>query len=155
MNSKKKATRGLPHKPSQTVQHAAVGASVQDILARSTGGRFPAPQGNAQVVKFFEMPSETFHEMLNRVTDLRVTFSQLPARTKGMFGNDPYQLLRWVEDPQNRKQGLKMGLIRPTPEEAQEIAHEAAKARRIEQVDFIKEASKGVQQTPQTPPEGG
>lgn len=129
-------------KETKVVQAAAQGNRVGDIVARHAPGQ---PIGNPLATRkpmFLVMPSQSYHDMLNQVTDVQSTFGALPARLKGKFGNSPYQLLRWLEVPANRPEALKLGLVVPTEEEAVELAREAAKARRGEQVDLIREAMK-------------
>lgn len=71
------------------------------------------PGPNARQGRFMDMPSETFHEMLNRVTDARHQFMNLPAKVRTRFQNDPYQLLRFLENPANRPEAERLGLVDP------------------------------------------
>lgn len=127
-------------KDTKTLQAPAEGNRVGDIVARHRPGQ---PIGNPLATRqprFMDMPSASYHEMLNQVTDVQTTFQSLSARLKGKFGNSPYQLLRWLEVPENRPEALRLGLVVPTDEEAVELAQQAAKARRAEQVDLLREA---------------
>lgn len=152
MKQRKRQTHRPPSGNSKTVQHAAVGTSVREIVERTAKGTpVGGPAHRPQTPLFFEMPSQSFHDMMNQVTKINMAFQALSARTKGKFWNSPYTMLQWLEDPNNRKEGLRLGLLRPTEEEAQEVAREAAKARRVEQIDIIREAMK----TPPAPPQGG
>lgn len=138
--------------PSNTQQAPALGSRVSDIVARHAPG---TPVGNPLATRqprFFDMPAETYHEMLNKLTDTQTLFGSLSARLKGKFNNDVYQLLRWIAKPENRPEAVKLGLLVPTPEEAQELAVLAAKARRGEQVDLIREAMKA-ESSPKPDPE--
>lgn len=126
--------------PGKTVQAAAVGNRVSDIVARHAPGQAIGDPRATRKPKFLVMPSQTYHEMMNQVTDVQTTFSSLNSRLKGKFQNSPYQLLRWLEQPSNRPEALELGLVVPTDEEAAELALKAAKARRTEQVDLIREA---------------
>lgn len=71
------------------------------------------PGPNARQGRFMDMPSESFHEMLNRVTDARHQFMNLPAKVRTRFQNDPYQLLRFLENPANRPEAERLGLVDP------------------------------------------
>jgi len=71
------------------------------------------PLGNPMATRrpaFIEMPSASFQDMLNTLVDAKNDFRALPARIKGRFGNDPYQLLRFLEDPSNEAEAIKLGL---------------------------------------------
>lgn len=131
---------------SKTQQHHAPMAETSSIVNRhlsAAQGQTLANIGNPRASRqpmFIDVPSESFHESLNRVTQVKLMFSSLPARLRGMFSNDPYQMLLFIENPANRPRALKLGLVEPTDEEAQALAVEAAKAQRVAQVDLIREA---------------
>lgn len=93
-------------------------ANINTMLGRHMKGpgRMGLPIGNPNATRqprFEYQPSETFHEMLNMVTDAQNAFRALPARTRGRFSNDPYQLLRFLENPENRAEAEKLGLVDP------------------------------------------
>lgn len=91
-------------------------------------GRFGAQIGNPAATRkprFMDISAMDFHAMCNQVIDMQNAFHSLPSRTKGRFNNDPYQLLRFVQDPANRSKALEMGLLDPTEEEIMQ-AHEKA-----------------------------
>jgi len=46
-------------------------------------------------------------------------FFQLPSTLRAMFNNSPGELLMWLDDPANRDEAVKWGLISgpPTPQE--------------------------------------
>lgn len=157
MRERKRHTHPASKSGAQRAQQApAAGSSVGDIVNRHTPG---TPIGNPMATRqprFINMPSQSFHEMLNQVTDVQMQFGSLSARLKGKFNNSPYTMLRWLEVPENRPEALKLGLVVPTPEEAQALAVEAAKARRTEQVDVFREALKpDPEAQPDYKPKGG
>lgn len=61
--------------------------------------------------RFGNMPSESFHEMLNKVMAIKIAFEGLPAKLRARFGGNPEILLKWVENPQNYKEAVRLGLI--------------------------------------------
>lgn len=138
--SKRRHSHPLPDGKSKTLQAPAKDARVSDIVNRHTPGQAIGDPRATRMPRFLDMPSQTLHEILNKATDAKLAFQGLPSRLKGKFNNDPVVMLRWTEQPENRKEALKLGLLIPTPEEAQQLALEAAKARRTEQVDLIREA---------------
>lgn len=138
--SRRRITHAPPSGDSKVEQHHAPQAETSAIVNRHKPGQFIGDPRATRQPMFMDVPSETFHESLNRVMDVQNQFSQLPARIRGMFGNNPYQLLRFLEVPENRPKALKLGLVVPTEDEAVFLATEAAKARRGEQIDLIREA---------------
>lgn len=111
-----------PERKSQVQQNKAADQDINRIVARHiTGpGRFGMPIGDPNATRqprFMDVPSSSYHDMLNQVADIQNNFRALPSRTRSMFNNDPYQLLRWVENPHNREEALKRGFVLPETEE--------------------------------------
>lgn len=126
MLDKKFRTRNTPSDPSKgvhtpgpdmTKQSFANDADINALVNRhlkNSPGQSLANIGNPLASRkpmFGTMPSATFHEMLNAVMDVQTAFASLPARLRNRFGNNPEQLLRWVENPSNYKEAVKLGLI--------------------------------------------
>lgn len=94
---------------------------------------------------FGDFSQKSYHDMLNAVTDIRGQFGQLSPRIRTRFQGDPGLLLRFLEDPANLKEAIKLGLCTipdgymATPE-----------GNIIEQIDLGKEAPKGPV-TPEAP----
>jgi len=140
--SRRKIHHRKPSGDSKVEQHHAPQAETSSIVNRHAPGQYIGDPRATRKPMFLDIPSESFHESLNRVCDVQNAFGSLPARIRGIFHNDPFQLLRFVENPENRSKALKMGLVVPTDDEASALAVEAAKARRTEQIDLIREANK-------------
>lgn len=107
-------------------------------------GYFP-PTEPAKPV-FTEVPSVTLEEHMNRVIDIQNAFLQLPAKVRDRFMNNPIQLARFLENPENAAEAVKLGLLKirtgyAIDEKSGQIVH---------QTDLVQEAQK-----PQTPPAGG
>lgn len=54
-----------------------------------------------------------YQSALNMVLEADDAFMSLPAETRARFGNQPGELLRFLEDPQNRSEAEKLGLVVP------------------------------------------
>lgn len=95
---------------SMTQQHHAKGATPKEIMDQfaRTGMLL---QKNRQPIPF--LASESYHEMLNRVADVQFAFSSFPATVRRRFSNDPYQALRFLEDPANAKEAADLGMLSP------------------------------------------
>lgn len=61
----------------------------------------------------FTYTSMDLLSMKNAVADAENRFLQLPGRIRKRFGNDQYQFLRFVENPENYEECVKMGLVKP------------------------------------------
>lgn len=93
--------------PQQDVNNI-VNRHMRSAIGRGLGGI--APGGSRQPI-FGDFTSIDYQAMLNQVTDAQNAFRALPARIRTRFNNDPYQLIRFVENPDNLKESVKMGLI--------------------------------------------
>lgn len=67
------------------------------------------PDGRQPI--FGDVSSASYHEQMNTVLDIQNRFNKLPARTRRQFQNNPFICLKFVEDPSNAKQAVKMGLL--------------------------------------------
>jgi phage internal scaffolding protein len=99
---------------SMTAQEFKDEVDINNITSRYlTTGMLPQLIGQPI---FGEIPSATFQEMVNTIEDTKQDFLALPAKIRNRFDNDPYQLLRFVENPENKAEAIKLGLIEAPPE---------------------------------------
>lgn len=52
---------------------------------------------------------------LNQVIEAQAAFDLLPAAVRKRFGNQPTQLMAFLDDPANRDEAVKLGLVEPAP----------------------------------------
>lgn len=145
----RRITHRLPSGVTRVQQNQANDSNINILVARylRTGQQDPRLAGRRLV--FGDFTSTDFQDMMNRVTDVQNQFRSLPSRIRSRFSNQPFQLVRFVEDPSNRVEAIKMGLLLPTEEEvvAAEGAAAASKVRAgmsrqadAEQVDLVEES---------------
>lgn len=72
-------------------------------------GLAPTRRGEALFGDFSE--ANDFMQMKNAIMDIEQNFLGLSARLRKKFANDPYQLMRWLENPDNAKEAIKLGLL--------------------------------------------
>lgn len=114
-----------PNKPlreTQVQQAPAQAADINNIVGMHLKGpgRMGLPIGNphaSQSMRFIDVPSESYHDMLNRVSRIDAMFQDLPSRVRSRFRNNAGLLLQYVEDPANRDGAIKLGLVLPNDEE--------------------------------------
>lgn len=53
-----------------------------------------------------------FQSANNAVIAARASFMELPAKLRARFNNDPQQLLNFIEDPENKEEGIFLGLFK-------------------------------------------
>lgn len=56
-----------------------------------------------------------FHEAQNRVRQAHESFDALPSSLRSRFSNDPGRLLSFLEDPSNRDEAIRLGLVESKP----------------------------------------
>lgn len=100
---------------SLTQQHMSESTDINNMVKRYTqGGQINL---NKRQPTFGIASAADFHTMQNAVADVRTQFNNLPSRLRSKFQNDPHMLLRWLENPANHDQAVKLGLIPPPVEE--------------------------------------
>lgn len=58
-----------------------------------------------------------FQESINIVTSTKQQFAALPSHLRDRFGNDPNQLLAFLENDENLEEARKLGIVaKPEPE---------------------------------------
>jgi len=99
--------------PPRTQQHFKDECDINTIVRRfGLTGQMP----DSPVIPHYGDFSEVFdfQTAQNAIAKAREDFMTLPARLRDRFNHDPQQLLRFVEDPYNRKEGEALGLFKPS-----------------------------------------
>lgn len=96
---------------SRTKQAFKDAADINNIMARyKATGEISYVNGRTAVYGDF-----TGHEdlltALTGVQDAHARFEELPAKIRDRFGNDPVQLLGFVDQAENRAEAIELGLI--------------------------------------------
>lgn len=61
-----------------------------------------------------------YHTALNQVIAAEDEFMSLPATLRARFGNDPAQLIEFLDKPENKNEAINLGLIE-TPAEMPQV----------------------------------
>ncbi len=61
-----------------------------------------------------------YHTALNQVIAAEDEFMSLPATIRARFGNDPAQLIEFLDKPENKDEAIKLGLVKQ-PEELPQV----------------------------------
>lgn len=62
-----------------------------------------------------------FQSAMNAVRSAQEAFMELPGAMRARFDNDPQKLISFLEDPSNRDEGLKLGLLAKPPEVTRDV----------------------------------
>lgn len=60
-----------------------------------------------------------FHTAQNRIIAAQEAFDALPSDLRKRFANDPGNLISFLDDPQNRSEAIKLGLVNADPQDSQ------------------------------------
>lgn len=134
-----------PHdKKLRVQQHHAVGNSAEDIMRKHVKGPNrmlpPGNPGATRQPEFRYMPSQSYHDMLNTVREIDAKFYALPSRVRQRFSNSPEFMLRFMENPSNRMECVRLGLVAPSDAEFDQLSQEA-ETRRLQNLQKAQEAA--------------
>jgi phage internal scaffolding protein len=103
---------------SLAVQSAKEESDINTIVRRfGLTGELPNDLKMPQSGDFTDVPD--FHSAMNLVRAAQEEFLRVPAEIRARFGNDPAQLMAFVEDDSNRDEARKLGFLAdpvPVPE---------------------------------------
>lgn len=70
-------------------------------------------------IVYGDVPALDFQQAMGLVVEAREQFGLLPAAVRDRFGNDPAQLMAFLENPANKEEGIRLGLLKaPTAPQA-------------------------------------
>lgn len=99
--------------PSLTQQHFKEECDINVIVdrAQKTG---MVTHLNPRVPRYEDCSiSVPLHEAFAACERASALFMELPWQTRERFDNDPAKLLLFLSDPQNREEGVKLGILEP------------------------------------------
>lgn len=99
--------------PSLAQQSAKEDCDINKILERVARGIMPDVSQRPPQYGDFTSTANDFHDAMNLVCAAQEAFDQLPAIVRARFGNDPEQLLAFLDDASNREEAVRLGLVPP------------------------------------------
>lgn len=113
---------GLRHRPSsgivfdeasRTQQHFKDECDIDRILKKySETGFLVSPLEPRRPAKWGDFSSVAdYQSAMNRLAGVQEAFEALPSRVRERFRNDPMQMLAFLEDPANKDEAVKLGLV--------------------------------------------
>lgn len=102
--------------PSMAVQFPTEEVDINKIMAKVMKGQ---PILTSQGQPFYGDVTEFggLQEAIMKVQEADDLFMQYPAETRERFENDPVKFIEFLEDPANKEEALKLGLIKPQPKD--------------------------------------
>jgi len=99
--------------PTMTRQEFKEECDINNIMERfGLGYEAPAVPDFPTSVDYSEFALD-YHSAMNLVKQAQDEFMTLPAAVRDRFGHDPGRVLAFLEDPNNREEAVKLGLVNP------------------------------------------
>jgi phage internal scaffolding protein len=99
--------------PTRAQQHHKDECDINVIVKRfGITGKMPVNQSEARYGDF--TAAEDYHTALNRIIEAEDDFMALPAEIRTQFDNNPANLIGFLNDPANKSEAEKLGLINTT-----------------------------------------
>jgi phage internal scaffolding protein len=95
----------------KTQQHMQKATDINNIMRKyeETGILEHVANGELKFGDFSKVDS--YHSALSQVQESLELFEGLPARIRKRFDNDPGQLIDFLENPENEKEAIDLGLV--------------------------------------------
>lgn len=117
MNAASEASGLACKDKSRAVQSSKMEADINTIVKRfRLTGQLPSNIRMPTYADFDQV--HDYHSALVLVRQAAEEFMLLPANVRSRFGNDPESLLSFLEDPANRDEAVKLGLLVPVDSQA-------------------------------------
>ena len=115
---------------SLTEQHHKDACNINNIVAKyHKTGVMSNMRVSAPVFK--DCTANDFFEIQNQFLEASDAFASLSSSVRKRFGNDPHNLIEFLDDPKNRDEAVKLGLIDPqTPPADRDWETKASEASR-------------------------
>lgn len=103
-----------PNGVSLTQPASAASMDINDIIKRNRRNSGPASSGQLQnggQPSFMDISAVDYLEQLNTQVIIKQSFGRLPAEARAAYGNDPYTLLRALQDPSQKEKLQAFGIL--------------------------------------------
>lgn len=112
---------------SKTQQHFREEVDINNIVEKfkRTGRLDGVPNAQPQ---YGDISALDFMTMQKAVTRMNAWFMKQPAKIRNLFNNSPAQYLEYIQDPTNKAEAQKLGLLPPDPKPATPPQSEPKKA---------------------------
>lgn len=97
---------------SLTIQADAEDADINTIVKRF-GLTGQLPSNVRMPVSADVADAVSYHEAMNVISEAKQGFMQFPADVRARFGNDPANMITFLENPDNREEAERLGLVVP------------------------------------------
>lgn len=97
--------------PSMTKQSFKDEADINVIMRRyEASGILPGSERMADA-RYMDVTGADFEAAMIVVASAKTAFAEMPAKLRDRFGNDPAELLAFLENPKNLEEARELGLV--------------------------------------------
>lgn len=115
------------NEPSRTEQNHEGRINIHKIMERyRNSGTIPVANGTPLYGDFTDLID--FQTAKNRIIEAEKAFMRMPARIRARFDNDPGKMIGFLNDQENKKEAIELGLIVEDPPEPKNPVVEAVEA---------------------------
>lgn len=111
---RRRVVKNFDPKSSRVKQSDATATNINFIMKRY-GGIPQNPNANFNYGSLVGLPS--YEECLNVVIRGQEVFDALPSEIRAKFRNDPKEFLKFMDDPANKDEAIKLGLVKAPAEQ--------------------------------------
>lgn len=98
--------------PSLTQQHFAEECDINSIVKRASEGAL-VTHVNARVGQYGDFSNiPDYQQAFAVVQRANALFMDMPWETREKFSNDPRRMVEFLQNPQNREEAVKLGLVK-------------------------------------------
>jgi phage internal scaffolding protein len=98
---------------------------VNKIVQKARRGEFVSGSVRSGFYEDVTSMPESYQDSLMKIKEVKKEFEQIPSDIRKRFSNNPEELAKWVMDPQNAEEALKLGLLEkeeePKPQKVEVI----------------------------------
>lgn len=98
------------------VQHQFAEEVDINTIVRRFGLTGELPNGIGMPVSGDFSAVTDFHTAMNMVRQAEESFMLLPGEVRERFANDPAKVIAFLDDPANRDEAVRLGIVAPPPE---------------------------------------
>lgn len=140
--------RTINTKPSRTQQQFADECDIEKIIEKYARTGQITNLARKKGVYADVSDISDYHESVNKIQRAQNAFMTLDAKIRARFGNDPANLLAFMQDPKNYDEGVRLGLF----DRRDDAITDALKHDELNDVIKGKEKQSSKSKTPSTPP---
>lgn len=84
-----------------------------NVIVRNFGVTGELPTNTRMPLALDFVEAVDFQSAMNAIVEAERSFAAMPAKVRERFGNDPHRFIQFCDDPENKAEAERLGLVRP------------------------------------------